>query len=91
MGIARGDCTACDQSFDLDDKGNIPEHTKPIVGKCCGSCLPPFVERGLPPGFDFSRYGRLFKGDSPSQQKRKQREMESGIWPSGHSGSGKRR
>ena len=41
-------CSACNQQFDLDDDGRIPQHTKPIVGQCCGSNLPPFTKTPQP-------------------------------------------
>jgi hypothetical protein len=42
MGNQIGECTACDQKFELDDKGNIPVHSKRGVPRCCGSQLPAF-------------------------------------------------
>ena len=41
MSTTRPECTACDQSFELDAEGNIPAHTKAIVGRCYGSDKPP--------------------------------------------------
>jgi hypothetical protein len=40
MGKKTGECTSCDRRFELDAEGNIPAHTKAIVGECSGSNLP---------------------------------------------------
>jgi hypothetical protein len=40
MGKRTGECTGCHTKFELDAEGNVPLHTKAIVGKCCGSNLP---------------------------------------------------
>ena len=44
MGNEEFECSACVRRFDfnaLNAEGNIPSHTKPIVGKCSGSGRPP--------------------------------------------------
>jgi hypothetical protein len=40
MGKKMGECTGCHTKFELDTGGNVPPHTKAIVGECCGSNLP---------------------------------------------------
>jgi len=40
MGKKKGECKVCDRSFELDVEGNVPSHTKAIVGECCGSNVP---------------------------------------------------
>ena len=40
MGKKKGECTVCDRTFELDAEGNVPSHTKAIVGECCGSNVP---------------------------------------------------
>ena len=45
MGKKKGECTGCHRRFELDAGGNVPSHTKEIVGECCGSNVPavPYV------------------------------------------------
>ena len=40
MGKKKGECTGCHRTFELDLEGNVPSHTKAIVGECCGSNVP---------------------------------------------------
>ncbi len=79
MGERKGHCTACEQTFELDGGGNIPLHTKPIVGQCYGSDKPPMS--GTP-----GNRGQLPDGNFPAD-----RDVGTRMSMIGHPGSGRRR